>query len=421
MAKMNHRAIVSIIVLSFSCLPPWPTCSAFVPLTGRKPLRLVLRQSSPAEDGNDVDELRRLLEASWNTKTMGDVPTSPASAADAAACSLEKAHTDSSTSNNVYFVDLHLPQYDVEAGRQWYDEVLVVEFCTLLADQIRGTERGEAAILVRNEKIVHTVNRVLGARSKSQKSAVDETSATNSMDTKQEGDDGEDNELLNDSAEFESVEAASTEQIDSFRDQLQSSWAETPDDGERAFADDNTSVSPKGQPIPADSFRLMSLFGDEKSLKEGGRKPTTVLQAVSDNVRISEFTDSIIVVSAASPEEMIAIRALVQKYSASTKIILVNCRLSPMPKELENARTVYSLRPLLARPTDPSSRNELPTAKVVLLRRFPGDWQLFIDTSDDNTGFELAGAIPDFQVDFKDGPSMQWIADCAKRHVDKSN
>jgi len=116
---------------------------------------------------------------------------------------------------------------------------------------------------------------------------------------------------------------------------------------------------------------------------------------------------------------MIAIRALAGQYKATKKIILVNCRLdSPLPRELIGAETVYSILPLIAKPQTTTSRHNEPkkddNPKVVVLRRYPRDWEVYVDMGD---GFDLAASVPDSSVPGRQGPSMEWVSSAVKRYL----
>jgi hypothetical protein len=125
-----------------------------------------------------------------------------------------------------------------------------------------------------------------------------------------------------------------------------------------------------------------------------------------------------IILSATSEAEMLAVRALVSKYKESKKIIFVNCRLDPLPLELEDCHTVYHLTPMVATTTiddrnlfSKVSTKERPPIKVVSIRRYPSDWEIYIDA--DGNGFELAQKAP--AAGFaKQGPNPGWIGGVIK-------
>jgi len=147
-----------------------------------------------------------------------------------------------------------------------------------------------------------------------------------------------------------------------------------------------------------------------------------VIRAVTANALPNDDEETIIILSAIGREEMIGVRGLVGKYEGKKKIVLVNCSLNPPPRELMMAQTVYSIQPYVARPkvseanlfgSQAPQPQQFSPPKVVVMRRFPRDWEVFVDVGN---GFELANTVPPEQVD-KKGPSMQYIAGCVKKHL----
>ena len=123
--------------------------------------------------------------------------------------------------------------------------------------------------------------------------------------------------------------------------------------------------------------------------------PQDVVRAVRDNALASEDEQNIIILSPAGQDEMVAVRALVEKYKSEKKIILVNCQFEQMPRELQSAETVYSILPLVVKEKGTGRdlkvrQDERSPSKVVVLRRYPEDWSIFIDVGN---GFELAETV----------------------------
>jgi len=147
-----------------------------------------------------------------------------------------------------------------------------------------------------------------------------------------------------------------------------------------------------------------------------------VIDAVDAHAVTDSFDDTLIVLSAHTPRDMIAVRRLVARYGDTKRILLVNCKLDPLPRELTSAETVYSILPLVARPTVSQSnlfqndrtKSEKPAPKIVVMRRFPRDWEVFVDIG---KGFQFVNS---FNADVlgKKGPPMDWIAGCVKRFMD---
>ena len=146
-----------------------------------------------------------------------------------------------------------------------------------------------------------------------------------------------------------------------------------------------------------------------------------VVKAVQTNAQPSEDEETIIILSPISREEMVAVRSLVAKYEGKKKIILVNSHLEPIPRELRQAETVYSVLPLVANIrksgvnifASQNAEEEALPPKVVVMRRYPRDWEVYVDIGH---GFELAGSAPAGSVD-KKGPSIEWIAGSVKRFL----
>ena len=403
-----------------------------------------------AEEERGIDDMRRLLEASWNTETMGPVPTNADDAAEAAVTAIGNAADKTS---QLFFVDLLLPQYDVRQGTNLYDEVLAVEFCIGLANKLKG----KTEILVRDDKTIKTVSRILDARETARDLVSDEDDEEDDEDNEND-DDAEDEanpplqedgiEFYDDFADFgalggdESTEptvSSSDSDVDSFRQQLIAGWSDDDASESPSTPDKDVFIKSKAESPANDKkretktsirrYRLASMLGSQE-FSSGPDMQDQVVKAVRENALPKEDEETIIILSAVSCEEMIGVRALVSKYEGTKKIVLVNCSLQPIPRELMMAKTVYSIQPFIARPKvseanvfganppaqgspdqPPSSPSTPP--KVVVVRRFPRDWEVFVDVGE---GFELASTVPPGQVD-KKGPSMQFISGCVKQFL----
>lgn len=378
--------------------------------------------------------MRRLLEASWNVETMGPVPTNADSAAETAVVSILNAEDRSSTS--LFFVDLLLPQYDIKQGSNLYDEVLAVEFCIAVANRLKG----KTAIVVRDDKTIQTVSRILDARERGRLESSadqryeydDDEDEDDDEDDKKEGSmDSGDSEIsyYDDFAglglEDDADEEPSSMDVDAFREQLIAGW-DSSKDAEKPKREKNIRRTPeksRSGVLPPRRYRLTSMLGSE-TFSSGPDMAGQVMRAVAANGKPSEDEETLIILSATSAEEMVGVRGLVSKYDGKKKIILVNCNLQPVPRELMMAKTVYSIQPFIARPKvsegnifganpAPVAEEEATPPKVVVMRRFPRDWEVFVDLG---SGFELARTVPSAQVD-KKGPSMQFIASCVKEFL----
>lgn len=349
---------------------------------------------------------------------MGQVPSDARVAANEAFSSILSA---SDKGVKVFFIDLLLPSYDVTQGSTLYDEVLAVEYCIALADCLKE----KSLILVRDDKTVQTVNRILNLRQRNMPPP--ETDPLILVDNELTNDDDEENEEQNvvpatDDTILENMENESTRssEVDLFRQQLMTSW--TVDDNGPKLENEQNKVLPAGQNIsrtsrgklppmnltPQKRYRLGSLFGDAR-ISDGPDMMEKVVEALRANALPNDNEQTLVILSAVTREEMVAVRSLVTKYGAHKKIILVNCKLNPIPKELYGAETVYSILPLIAKGTNANSQASpadgkiLP--KVVVLRRYPGDWQVFVDAG---KGFKLAKTAPN-DLSNKRGPPIKWV------------
>lgn len=386
-----------------------------------------------------MEAMRKSLESSWDDTVMGVVPTDPESAAEAAAESIEKAFSDN---RNVVVVNLGLPSYDITQGVESYDEALAVEFCVSLTSAIedRGcVRRGGSAILVRDERVRRGIERVLDARERRRsggerrrKEAAEEE-AMEEVSLPAEGKDDDDDD-----------EEDGGDDVDAFRKKLMSTWdasssppsssddAPKPSAAAAAAAGETPSPSlPRESKRPRTKkateatndgpYRLGSLLGDADIPAVGPSKFDAVLKAVSQNaVPDPDAEDVLLILSAQSPEELIAVRSLVAKYGQTKKIVLVNCRLDPKPTELKDAVTAYAVRPFLAMPkgtnaagagADQGNNQPQPTpTKIVVLKRYPSDWELYVDPSGGGEKFQLVDEISDARVyGNPSGPDEGWI------------
>jgi hypothetical protein len=374
--------------------------------------RIALASSSGNEN---VDDVRRLLESSWNAETMGQVPTSAELAAKAAGSSLLIAMERESTS--IFLVNMLLPQYDISQGDLLYDEVLAVQFCIELANRMEG----KSSIVVRDDRTVETVSRIIDARERDQRQP--------SEKTHEEEDDDDSNELENDDvADFGSIGDAgggdssdSSDGVDSFRQQLMSTWeAPAAEKASPRATNNEPQVPTKEAQVLTRGYRLASMLGDATKLPSGAEMMDAVMKAVAANAQPEADEDTLIILSPTSKEETIGVRALAAKFEGKKTIIMVNSKLDPLPHELSKAVTVYSILPLIARAvvseqnifgSEPKQDPKPP--KIVVLRRYPRDWEIHIDSGN---AFELAASVPAEQVG-RNGPSIQWIAERVKQHM----
>lgn len=66
-------------------------------------------------------------------------------------------------------IDILLPQYDASQGKKLYNEVLAVELCIELSQQLKT----KSSMVVRDERTIQTVSRILDRREESKASSDD--------------------------------------------------------------------------------------------------------------------------------------------------------------------------------------------------------------------------------------------------------
>jgi hypothetical protein len=394
-----------------------------------------------------VDTMRTMLESSWNTIKMGRIPVDAEAAAKEAYLSIIRAATGATTVDDcednikeeddtnivgTFFVDLLLPSYDIKQVQKGqtnlYDEVAAVEYCISLANCFKG----KTEIIVRDDKTLQTVTKVLDARERNKNIMMKED---NNVDVKIDEEDHDGNDVKDDDENDKSVgddlfvgeeTTTTTNNMDSYRQKLISNWDEqdpitTSEDGPKSKSEDSTieTSSASSSSSSNKSYRLASLFGNVR-IDQGPDMATRIIQALRNNALAKDDEDNIIILSAIGKDEMVAVRALVTKYGNEKKIILVNCQFQPTPRELLSAETVYSVLPLMARKNmkndnnnNNNNNNTIPP-KVVCLRRYPKNWEIFVDVGN---GYELAETVP-INGSNKRGLSMEFIARGVARHLD---
>eukprot|EP00525_Craspedostauros_australis_P013100 CAMPEP_0198136298 /NCGR_PEP_ID=MMETSP1442-20131203/61037_1 /TAXON_ID= /ORGANISM="Craspedostauros australis, Strain CCMP3328" /LENGTH=410 /DNA_ID=CAMNT_0043797507 /DNA_START=1006 /DNA_END=2238 /DNA_ORIENTATION=+ len=341
---------------------------------------------------SNLDSMRSMLESSWTAKSMGQVASDPQAAAEEAAMAIQNASNDG---KNLSLVHLALPAYDITQGENLYDAVVAVEFCAAVAEELES----QSLILVRDAETVKLVSSVFARKAGESGVGVGDKVQAQAQSQSQDKED--------DKPESNEDVVSDASETDAFRKQLMAGW--NTDGGD---ASDGNKAVPA--PTPTDSgYRLASLFG-KKSITQGPNMIQDILQAVQSNALPQSDEETIIVLCAVTREEMVAIRSLVGKYANARRFVLVNCFLDPLPKELLKAETVYSIMPLMAQATDRNvfKNSEETPPKIVVLRRYPRDWEVHVDIGN---GFELAdqrvagGAAM--------GPPMEWVVGVVKRHL----
>lgn len=394
--------------------------------------------NNPQDDGRtNIDAMRSLLESSWNVGTMGEVPTSPESAAEAASQSIV-ASLEAQPSKRLLQVDIRLPSFDIRQGPNIYDDVQSVEFCCQLAENLRRNSGsngriGKSLILVRDGSAVRSAARILEVKERKRQDE-ESTSMLNDETIDIDSEDG-----AEDSTDVES----GSDDIDAFRKQLSLTWGD--DDEKESSSSEEPEIDPSEAAAAANrarrgreqlkpsvnfnpeatedgrSYRLASWFADE-TISTGADMFTDAIEAVDAHGTMLTTEDVLILLSPVSREDTVAVRRLISRYGNTKTIVLVNSALNPEPKEAFLSIPAYSITPLIAKPMQSESnfmskkenaQEESPT-KIIVMRRFPDDWQCYIDI--DGSGFELVDSVPANTVG-KFGPANDWISACVKRHM----
>jgi Domain of unknown function (DUF1995) len=391
------------------------------------------------DDGDDdsLDRFRKSLESLWDVKTMGAVPTDAQNAAETTALALERAiqmagqQQNNNNTYNVFFVNLLVPTYDIDfSAAKLYDEVLAVEFCIALAQRLTAP----SMICVRDTAVLTPVQRILDARENGKIANPPSTEApqssprTSRWPSEDPFADLAVTKPTIDEQKTLVVKRNESDEVKNFRVKLMADW--TPLDEDTLEADDEMQKADDSLLVDAaqpfvraiSSYRLTSLLGDMRSFSsaKGPALMNEVVAAVARNALPQPQEEFIILLAPSTKEEMIGLRALLQKYIGRNKrFIIVNSKLEPLPIELRSGETIYSVLPLMGKRKattggggNSSTNNDIMDTeppKAVLLRRYPRDWELYVDIG---KGFDLAascGAATLTGANRITGPSMQWV------------
>ena len=331
------------------------------------------------EDDPRMEAMRKILESSWNGQEMGKVPSSPEKAAEAAAESVALAM---GKSNNVLMIDLRLPSYDITEGPRLYDKKAVYDFCTTLSTELQKRKLiTKSLILVRNDDERRETDRISEVSAKAK--AVNDS----------------DDEIMDD------LEVS--QDVAEFRKRLMNAW-DTPGNL------DDRPRSDQSRTKPTSSHRLWSMVGNE-NITPGSDMFDKVIAAVDTHARldVSEQEDALIIISPHDTADVIAVRRILARYGQTRTIIIVNSRMETLPIEMNNAILVYGIMPLVAQSTSNNAevRNDEAGLRVVVMKRFPKDFTLYIDVNGD-------GFVKVNEKVSKEFPSPQWIAQNVQAHVE---
>lgn len=353
--------------------------------------------------GNDVDDdadaLRRLLEESWSANVVDGVPSAPEEGARATARAVGAALKDGHRSVRV---EVSLPSYEPTSGPRVYDEAALVGFCAALAEALRdetsSTSVRRSLILVRDAAAARVARGVLeGERLRQETRPMRE----NEQNEKDDDDD-----------------------VDEFRRRMMADWdGDDHDDDDSATSHDDSATSHDDDDV---CYRIDSVFGTREVPDNDSLGPDTMEQVVRavdrhDPVSDDDDDEAIMLLSTRGVVETIGARRLLARYGDRRVVILVNFRADPLPRELVGVPTAYGLTPLVARPVaavDGATSSSSSPIRAVVSRRYPRDWELFVDV--DGSGFELTDSVAAGQVGPR-GPLGEWIGTRVRRYVEFRN
>jgi len=355
-------------------------------------------------DDPRVDALRYILESSWDGNSMGVVPSSPEKAAEAAAESVALAM---GKGHNILMIDLRLPSYDITEGPKLYDIYAAYKFCSYLSERLieRHLIR-KSLVLARNEKERAEIGRAIKAKGENMQS---------------------------EASEENSIGASDGTDVNDFRRKLMSSWDSISEEyGDRSTGDEvNMDVSGgtlfSVKNINFKSHRLWSMVADEE-FSSGPDMFEQVIAAADKHARLvadgqsTEPEDAIILLSPYDIVDVVAVRRILARYGQTRTIVIVNSRMENIPRELDSAVLVYGIMPLIARSRNFDSSidedgNEAGP-KVVVIKRFPQKWGVFLDVNDE--GFvDVTGNAPSGAEGSKTFPPIKWIVGRVQEHIQK--
>ena len=133
----------------------------------------------------------------------------------------------------------------------------------------------------------------------------------------------------------------------------------------------------------------------------------------------AEPEDALIILSPYDTTDIIGVRRVLARYGQTRTIIIVNSRMETLPRELDLAVLVYGFMPLVARYKGSNGDGDddgKAGLKVVVMKRFPTDWRLFVDVYGE--GFvEVTDGDRKETQNSKQFPSAEWIAQRVQAHV----
>jgi len=420
------------------------------------------------EDSNfmnnaDPETLRNILEASWNTAsspvsssssssssiTINAVPISmDVAASDAASCVLNASSSSSTESSSkgwsglggssIHIIELSFPPYDPtfattstttnantlssSSSSSMYDELSLVEFGTQFADNLyeMSNSKYRTLVLTRDDVTLERMKKILEVRAQSK--------AQNSNDDDSDSDDDDD---------------PTEDPAEAMRRQLAEVWDVTEGDSDDGEFNNNDITDTSSSSPTTTSYRLASLLGDPSCISNGPDMMEDVVSAVRGNALPKSDQENVIcILGPYSTKELVALRLLAGKYgNGKSDVIMtvINPRFPssvPVPKEVAAASVTYSIKPLVARLKGgrgggDNSGGEDKDPRIVVLRRYPTDWEVWVDprdgddssynakenTKQDKQGtFERIATYP-ASLGGQNGPPMDWLQDNIGRYM----
>jgi len=237
---------------------------------------------------------------------------------------------------------------------------------------------------------------------------------------------------------------SSLDSIDSFRAMLEQSYAVDDavpaPDAAAAAGSEETAAPVKFLP---EGVRLGSLLGDVP-ISRGVDGASDVRDAVDGTGRdapaVLSTDEALVILAPHTRLHSMAIRRVLAEYcGGKTAVVLINCRCDPLPRELARSETVYGISAFVARrkvsdenvfgsAAPPGTTPPLAQPKAVVMRRYPRDWEVFVDTATGD-GLEFVRSVSPKQVGFTrggagpssgpqlPGPGMGWVAGLVKDHI----
>lgn len=439
--------------------------------------------SGSSSSNNNIDIMRQLLENVWNKSTMGEIPTTPDNAVYECVQALRRYYKNSDTHDRLFYIDILLPQYDIEYNNnKVYDEILITEFCIQFIQQLQVPTFKNSVVLYKDHNTVQSIQRIINARynNKIENNSIDNDNVKQQLFETNNIVGGAEEEVRNDDifySDFDDLAVvdeendnsnSSNDDIDTFRKSLIQSWSSDKEnnginenDAKKSISNNNPNEEQllpalsQQQPDEGPLYRILSLFNKDVQISNGVDMEEDVINALklNDNLlSVLQGSDLVIFVSSMTKEEMIAIRAILMKYTNIKMILFMNCKIDlpyDVLRRYPKPIILYSILPLIGQIKTSLNENINLTTKqkqiqpkIVVLRRYPNDWEVYVDLGssnkmnknikeEDRIGFECIASISDDDIvvqrnqnrstqqsaSTRRGPSMEWIQSVVQKYI----